>query len=145
MYGLTLSLKNEIVKVAPRGRVNTVAPGWVRTVRTLSYFICIMDSSSRLHIADGRARLAKSRYYIHGFGNVSDIFIQRTGINNPRSTPLKKIAEPIDVANQIIVLASSKISGHVSGEVQMVHGGMEGSQRYASQGIADSGPHQGVF
>jgi NAD(P)-dependent dehydrogenase (short-subunit alcohol dehydrogenase family) len=31
MYGLTLSLKNEIVKLAPRGRVNTVAPGWVRT------------------------------------------------------------------------------------------------------------------
>jgi len=39
---------------------------------------------------------------------------------------LKKIAEPIDVANQIMVLASNKISGHVSGEVQMVHGGMEG-------------------
>jgi hypothetical protein len=32
MYGLTMSLKNEIVKIAPRGRVNTVAPGWVKTV-----------------------------------------------------------------------------------------------------------------
>ena len=31
MYGLTMSLKNEIVKIAPRGRVNCVAPGWVRT------------------------------------------------------------------------------------------------------------------
>ena len=31
MYGLTLSLKNEIVQVAPRARVNCVAPGWVRT------------------------------------------------------------------------------------------------------------------
>ncbi|KAJ7627610.1 NAD(P)-binding protein [Mycena polygramma] len=31
MYGFTLSLKNEIVKIAPRGRVNCVAPGWVRT------------------------------------------------------------------------------------------------------------------
>ena len=31
MYGLTLSLKNEIVKITPRGRVNCVAPGWVRT------------------------------------------------------------------------------------------------------------------
>lgn len=29
MYGFTLSLKNEIVKIAPRGRVNCVAPGWV--------------------------------------------------------------------------------------------------------------------
>jgi NAD(P)-dependent dehydrogenase (short-subunit alcohol dehydrogenase family) len=26
-----LSLKNEIVKIHPRGRVNTVAPGWVST------------------------------------------------------------------------------------------------------------------
>ena len=31
MYGLTLSLKNEIVKIAPQGRVNVVAPGWTRT------------------------------------------------------------------------------------------------------------------
>ncbi|KAI0697755.1 NAD(P)-binding protein [Cytidiella melzeri] len=31
MYGLCLSLKNEIVKIARRGRVNCVAPGWVRT------------------------------------------------------------------------------------------------------------------
>ena len=34
MYGLTLTLKNEIVKIAPRGRVNTIAPGWVYTRRT---------------------------------------------------------------------------------------------------------------
>lgn len=30
-YGLTLSLKNEIVELAPRGRVNCVCPGWVAT------------------------------------------------------------------------------------------------------------------
>jgi len=30
MYGLNMTLKNEIVKIAPKGRVNTVAPGWVR-------------------------------------------------------------------------------------------------------------------
>jgi len=31
MYGLTLSLKNEIVRIAPQGRVNCIAPGWVAT------------------------------------------------------------------------------------------------------------------
>ena len=30
-YGLTRSLKNEIVRLAPRGRVNCVCPGWVDT------------------------------------------------------------------------------------------------------------------
>jgi enoyl-[acyl-carrier-protein] reductase (NADH) len=41
-------------------------------------------------------------------------------------TPLKKIATPQDVANSIIILASSKISGHITGEIVMVSGGMEG-------------------
>ena len=31
VYGLTLSLKNEIIHLAPRGRVNAVCPGWVDT------------------------------------------------------------------------------------------------------------------
>ncbi len=31
MYGLTPTLKNEIVSIAPRGRVNSVNPGWVAT------------------------------------------------------------------------------------------------------------------
>jgi len=31
MYGLTPTLKNEVVRVAPRARVNSVNPGWVRT------------------------------------------------------------------------------------------------------------------
>ncbi len=30
-YGLTLSLKNEIIDLAPRGRVNCVCPGWTDT------------------------------------------------------------------------------------------------------------------
>ena len=31
VYGMTRSLKNEIVKFVPRGRVNAVCPGWTRT------------------------------------------------------------------------------------------------------------------
>jgi 3-oxoacyl-[acyl-carrier protein] reductase len=31
VYGLTRSLKNEIVRLAPRGRANAVCPGWVDT------------------------------------------------------------------------------------------------------------------
>ena len=30
-YGMTRSLKNEIVRIAPKGRVNCVCPGWVDT------------------------------------------------------------------------------------------------------------------
>ena len=32
--GLLLSLKNEIVRVAPKGRVNAVAPGWTYSPMT---------------------------------------------------------------------------------------------------------------
>ncbi|RMY09486.1 hypothetical protein D0867_08702 [Hortaea werneckii] len=31
MQGMTLTLKNELVRIAPRGRVNSVSPGWVAT------------------------------------------------------------------------------------------------------------------
>jgi NAD(P)-dependent dehydrogenase (short-subunit alcohol dehydrogenase family) len=41
-------------------------------------------------------------------------------------TPLKKVATAEDVATQIAVLASPTLSGHVSGQVLMVEGGMEG-------------------
>ncbi|KAI0706014.1 NAD(P)-binding protein [Cerioporus squamosus] len=91
MYGLCLSLKNEIVKIAPKGRVNVVAPGWVKTP------------------------------------------MAEESLKNPNivyralaTTPLKKVAVPEDVANQIVVLSSSTVSGHVSGHVLMVEGGMEG-------------------
>jgi len=39
---------------------------------------------------------------------------------------LKKFAAPEDVAHQIVILASPAVSGHISGEVVMVTGGMEG-------------------
>jgi 3-oxoacyl-[acyl-carrier protein] reductase len=89
--GLLLSVKNEIVRVAPRGRVNAVCPGWTVSPMT----------RSTLDDPDLIARVT-------------------------RTMALRKVAEPEDVARQIVVLASDEVSGHVTGQVVMVAGGMEG-------------------
>ncbi|KAI6011424.1 NAD(P)-binding protein [Pisolithus marmoratus] len=91
MYGLTLTLKNEIVKIAPKARVNCVAPGVVNTP-----------------MAEAALQNPEVVYSLLA------------------TTPLKKIATAMDVANQIVVLASSTVSGHVTGQIIMVDGGMEG-------------------
>ncbi|TFK27248.1 NAD dependent epimerase/dehydratase [Coprinopsis marcescibilis] len=91
MYGLTMSLKNEIVKIAPKGRVNCVAPGWVKT------------PMAEKSLKD------------------PDVVYRALA-----STPLKKVATPEDVARQVLVLSSRYLSGHVTGQVVMVEGGMEG-------------------
>jgi 3-oxoacyl-[acyl-carrier protein] reductase len=90
LYGLTLSLKNEIVRVAPRARVNAVAPGWTVSPMTRD----VLDDALVRSIS--------------------------------RTMPLRKVAEPEGVARQIVVLASDVLSGHVSGQVVTVAGGMEG-------------------
>jgi NAD(P)-dependent dehydrogenase (short-subunit alcohol dehydrogenase family) len=95
MSGLMLSLKNEIVQIASRGRVNTVSPGWVETAM-----------ASKL-LADDKLK-AKAL----------------------ATTPLQKVAQPIDVARQVAVLASPTFSGHLSGVNIMVDGGMEGRCLY---------------
>jgi 3-oxoacyl-[acyl-carrier protein] reductase len=43
-----------------------------------------------------------------------------------RTMALRKVAQPEDVARQIVVLASDVLSGHVTGQVVTVAGGMEG-------------------
>jgi 3-oxoacyl-[acyl-carrier protein] reductase len=43
-----------------------------------------------------------------------------------RTMALRKIARPEDVARQVVVLASDKLSGHVTGQVVTIAGGMEG-------------------
>ncbi|KAF8064002.1 NAD(P)-binding protein [Lyophyllum atratum] len=92
MYGLTLTLKNEIVKIASKGRVNCIAPGWVKTP------------------------MAEEAL------NDPDVVYRAMA-----TTPLKKFALTSDIANQIVVLSSPRVSGHVSGQVIMVTGGMEGN------------------
>ena len=88
--GLLLSLKNEIVRVAPRARVNAVAPGWTVSPMTR--------------------------------GLVDDEAVRRIS----RTMALRKVAQPEDVAAQVVVLASDVLSGHVSGQLVTVAGGMEG-------------------
>jgi 3-oxoacyl-[acyl-carrier protein] reductase len=88
--GLLLSLKNEIVRVAPRGRVNAVAPGWTETPMT------------RGHVDPGQVRAVS------------------------RTMSLRKVASPEDVAAQVVVLSSDTLSGHVTGQLVLVAGGMEG-------------------
>jgi 3-oxoacyl-[acyl-carrier protein] reductase len=43
-----------------------------------------------------------------------------------RTMPLRKVAQPEDVARVVVALASDEISGHVTGQVVTVAGGMEG-------------------
>jgi len=43
-----------------------------------------------------------------------------------RTMPLRKIASPDDIARAVVVLASDELSGHITGELVTVAGGMEG-------------------
>jgi 3-oxoacyl-[acyl-carrier protein] reductase len=55
-------------------------------------------------------------------GHVSEEQVRRIS----RTMALRKVAQPEDVANQVVVLASPLLSGHVTGQVVTVAGGMEG-------------------
>lgn len=48
-----------------------------------------------------------------------------------RTMALRKVARPEDVAAQIVVLASDTLSGHVTGQLVIVAGGMEGRTVHA--------------
>jgi 3-oxoacyl-[acyl-carrier protein] reductase len=89
--GLLLSLKNEVVRVAPKARVNAVCPGWTLSPMTRS----TLEDPSVLERAT-------------------------------RTMALRKAAEAEDVARQVVALASDEVSGHVTGQVVVVAGGMEG-------------------
>jgi len=54
-YGLTRSLKNEIVRLAPRGRVNCVCPGWTDTPMAAGF----ADDPAHLARATATMPLAK--------------------------------------------------------------------------------------
>jgi 3-oxoacyl-[acyl-carrier protein] reductase len=56
----------------------------------------------------------------------ANLFSTRYSFPGSRTMALRKVAQPGDVANQVVVLASSVLSGHVTGQVVTVAGGMEG-------------------
>ena len=89
--GLLKSLKNEITRIAPHGRVNVVCPGWTET------------------------EMARDALAEPGF-------VERI----TRTMALRKVGRAEDVARVVVALASDEISGHVTGEVVTVAGGMEG-------------------
>jgi 3-oxoacyl-[acyl-carrier protein] reductase len=93
--GLLLSLKNEIVRIAPRGRVNAVAPGWTYSPMTR--------------------------------GALDPELVERIS----RTMSLRKVAVAEDIARAVVVLASDELSGHVTGELVTVAGGMEGRTVHA--------------
>ena len=90
LQGLLLSLKNEVVRIAPFARVNAVAPGWTESPMTR--------------------------------GLVDDDAVRQIS----RTMALRKVARPEDVARQVVILASDELSGHVTGQVVTIAGGMEG-------------------
>src|SRR5438270_1027225 len=90
VQGLLLSIKNEVVRVAPGARVNAVAPGWTESPMTRES----LDDETLARVT--------------------------------RTMALKEVAQPEDVARQVVVLASDELSGHVTGQVVTVAGGMEG-------------------
>ena len=55
-------------------------------------------------------------------GHVSEEQVRRIS----RTMALRKVAQPEDVAGQVVALASPVLSGHVTGQVVTVAGGMEG-------------------
>lgn len=89
--GFLYSLKNEIVKLSPLGRINVVAPGWTLTP-------------------------------------MAEKFVKnKSALNKTLQTiALKKLAYPKDVAKAVLFLSDSEHSGHISGEILKVTGGMEG-------------------
>ena len=96
-FGLTRTLKNEIVRIAPHtakycgGRVNCVCPGWTVVPRTA-------------------AKLGDAA------------MVRRV----TATMALKQIARPEDIAGAVVFLASDKLARHLTGQTLVVAGGMEG-------------------
>jgi NAD(P)-dependent dehydrogenase (short-subunit alcohol dehydrogenase family)/peptidoglycan/xylan/chitin deacetylase (PgdA/CDA1 family) len=100
-YGLVPTVKNEVVRINRKARINAVAPGWVNTDLIGDR---LDDPGELYHEAQA-------------------------------TVPLRKIAEPKDVAKTVAFLASHTASGHMSGQCLSVDGGMEGRVVWRSEEV----------
>lgn len=99
-YGFLRTLKNELARVAPKGRANVVCPGWTMT-----------PTKRQLTRDPDKVRRVL------------------------QTIPMRKIANPIDVANAVVYLASGHLAGHLNGAMIPVSGGMEGRVLYEPQEV----------
>ncbi|OLS16803.1 MAG: 3-oxoacyl-[acyl-carrier-protein] reductase FabG [Candidatus Heimdallarchaeota archaeon LC_3] len=100
LKGLMLTVKNEIVHLAPKGRINLVNPGWTITPM-------VKDS-------------------------LKDKSIVKRVL---QTIPMRKVATTQDIANVVVFLTSDKASGHISGQIITVAGGMEGRMLFEKKDI----------
>lgn len=105
-YGLTRTLKNEIVRIAPHtrdycgGRINCICPGWTIVPRSA-------------------AALSNKRK------------LQRV----TATMSLPQIARPDDMAYAAVFLSSDKLARHITGQTLVIAGGMEGRQLWLPEEI----------
>lgn len=105
-YGLTRSLKNEIVRIAPHtnaycgGRVNCICPGWTLV-----------------------PRLAKALGDHKAIRKVT------------ATMALPQLGRPEDMANAAVFLASDRLARHITGQTIVVAGGMEGRRLWQPEEI----------
>jgi 3-oxoacyl-[acyl-carrier protein] reductase len=104
--GLTRSLKNEIVRLAPHtrdycgGRVNCICPGWTIVPR----------NAARLRATTTVRKVAATM-------------------------ALPQLARPDDIAHASVFLASDTLARHVTGQTLVIAGGMEGRQLWEPREI----------
>jgi len=105
-YGLTLSLKNELARIAPHtrqycgGRINCICPGWTLVPRV-------------------RSQLGKP-----------DVLQRITA-----TMALPQLARPEDIAHAAVFLSSDTLARHITGQRFVIAGGMEGRRLWEADEV----------